>query len=158
MFNKKKRSFFEKITGGIRLEDEELAEPVSPLGQKGERLGNPAWATDESEEGQLSVDVYQTATDIVIQTMVAGVRTEDLQINITRDLVTIKGKREENKAIADDNFFIRELYWGSFSRTISLPQEVEPEEAEAIERHGLLMIRLPKIDKGRKTLLRIKSV
>lgn len=110
------------------------------------------------EEGQLSVDVYQTPTDIVVQTMTAGVRPEDLQITICRDMITIKGKREENKTINKDNYFAQELYWGSFSRTVMLPQEVEPEEAEAIEKHGLLIIKLPKIDKDKKSTVKIKSL
>lgn len=118
--------------------------------------GKSDWA--EEEEGQLTVDVYQTPAEIVVQTMVAGVRPEDLQITISRDMITIKGKREENRSISEDNYFLNELYWGSFSRTILLPEEIDPEEAEAIEKHGLLVIKLPKIDKEKKTSLRIKSV
>ncbi|MBX4209529.1 Hsp20 family protein, partial [Candidatus Parcubacteria bacterium] len=49
-------------------------------------------------------------------------------------------------------------YWGSFSRTIMLPEEIEVEEAEAIERHGLLTIKLPKVDKSKQNKLRVKSV
>lgn len=112
----------------------------------------------EEEEGQLTVDVYQTPGDIIVQTMVAGVRPEDLQINIARDMITIKGKREENRTINEDNYFTKELYWGAFSRTILLPQEIETEEAEATERHGLLTIKLPKIDKDRKMNLKVKSI
>ena len=114
------------------------------------------WA--EEEEGQLTVDVYQTPAEIIVQTMVAGVRPEDLTITISRDMITIKGKREENRTISEDNFFLQELYWGSFSRTILLPEEIDPDEAEAIEKHGMLIIKLPKIDKEKKTSLRIKSV
>lgn len=115
--------------------------------------------SDEDEtEGQLTVDVYQTPTDIVIQTMVAGVRPEDLSIAITRDMITVRGKREETKSINDDNYFIRELYWGSFSRTILLPEEVDIDGAEAMEKHGLLIIKLPKIDKQKQANLKIKSL
>ena len=158
----KKQSFFERLTGSAHsaYDDELEPEDEAPKGKlvngKGEKTGN--WIPDEPEEGQLSVDVYQTPNEIIIQTMVAGVRPEDLSINITRDMVTIKGKREEARTISDENYFSRELYWGAFSRTISLPQEVEPEEAEAIERHGLLIIKLPKIDKGRQTTLKVKSM
>lgn len=116
------------------------------------------WIEQEEEEGQLTVDVYQTPGDIVVQTMVAGVRPEDLQINITRDMITIKGKREEARNINEENYFTKELYWGTFSRTVLLPQEVEPEEAEATERHGLLTIKMPKIDKDRKSVLKVKSI
>lgn len=119
-------------------------------------LRTSEWA--DEEEGQLTVDVYETPTDIVVQTMAAGVKPEELQISISRDMITIKGKRERSKTINEDNYFVQELYWGSFSRTILLPQEVEPEEAEATEKHGLLIIKLPKIDKEKKHSVKIKSV
>ncbi len=166
----KKKSFFERLTGGVRFDDEteleeelaeeEIAYPTSGITKKvtvDPAKKETAWS-DEEEEGQLSIDIYQTPTDIVIQTMVAGVRPEDLQINITRDIVTIRGRREANRTIDDANYFNRELYWGAFSRTISLPQEIEPEEAEATEKHGLLTIRMPKIDKNKQTTLKVKAV
>ena len=73
-------------------------------------------------------------------------------------MITIRCKREENRAINNENYFVQELYWGSFSRIISLPEEVDPEEAEAVEKHGLLIIKLPKINKDKKTTLKIKSI
>ncbi len=89
--------------------------------------------------------------------MIAGVRPEDIDVQISRDLVVIKGKREDEKEIAHGDYYVRELYWGSFSRSIVLPVEVEPEEAEAIERHGLLMLKIPKIDRKRQTKIKIKT-
>jgi HSP20 family molecular chaperone IbpA len=80
----------------------------------------------------------------VIKTIVAGVKPEDLDISISRDMVTIRGKREEVREVSDEDYFHRELYWGSFSRTILLPEEIDVEAAEASERHGLLTVRLPK--------------
>lgn len=115
------------------------------------------WLEEESEEGQLAVDVYQTPKEIIVQTMVAGVPPENLQVNITRDMITIKGKREESRTISEDNYFAQELYWGSFSRTILLPHEIEPEEAEAMEKNGLLIVKLPKIDKEKKATVKVKS-
>lgn len=173
---KDKRSFFERLTGTIKLEEEETSfpEPKHPvhkmeLGKHGTAHAHPVakatetgllkdWNEESSSEGQLTVDVYQTPSEIVIKTIAAGVKPEDLDISITRDMVVIKGRREGDRTVNDDNYFYRELYWGTFSRTILLPQEVEPEEAEAIEKHGLLMIRLPKINKERQTKLRVKTV
>lgn len=112
----------------------------------------------EEEVGQLPVDVYETPKEVIIQTLIAGVLPEHLSINITRDVVSISGKREENKSIAQDSYHIQELYWGAFERIIDLPVEVEIDNAEAIERHGLLMLKLPKLDKARKTSIKIKSI
>ena len=117
-----------------------------------------AWIEEEGEEAQLTIDVYQTPTEIIVKSIVAGVKPDDLSISITRDMVTIKGKREENREVVDDEYFYKELYWGSFSRTVMLPQEVNPEEAEAIEKHGLLIIRLPKLDKEKQTKLKVRSI
>lgn len=158
----KKRSFLERLTGSIRLEDNEENNNININESPESSLGNlnqqkeSTW--EEEVEAELTVDLYQTPNDIVVQTMVAGVQPENLSINITRDLITISGKREENQAIDKSNYFVQELYWGSFSRTISLPEEIDVEGAEAIERHGLLIIKLPKIDKNRSTKLKIKSI
>lgn len=152
-----KRSFFERLTGAGSGDEREL--PVSQAAERGnvKKAGKENWMEEESGEGQLTVDVYQTADDIVIKTMIAGVKPEDLDISITRDMVTIKGSREETREANDSDFFTKELYWGTFSRTILLPQEIEVESAEATEKHGLLIIKLPKVDKGRQTKLKVKS-
>ncbi len=109
------------------------------------------------QEGELTVDVYQNAETVVIKAMIAGVRPEDLDISITRDLVTIRGKREEERTVAEEDFIMKELYWGSFSRAIALPVEIDVDEAEAIEKHGLLILKLPKLDKRKKSKLKVKT-
>jgi HSP20 family molecular chaperone IbpA len=114
-------------------------------------------ALEPVEEGELAVDVYQTPTHIIIKAMIAGVRPEDLDVSITRDMVTLRGKRERHVEGTAGDFFFQELYWGSFSRTIVLPQEVDIEDADATEKHGLLTLRLPKLDKGRQAKLKVKS-
>ncbi|MCC6323835.1 Hsp20/alpha crystallin family protein, partial [Candidatus Nomurabacteria bacterium] len=158
----KKKSFFERLTGGMRMDEDDIIDepkktsnsmhsglkskiPLSSSKDEDKQGGD--WLAEEEEEGELTVDVYQTAHEIVVQSMIAGVQPEHLSITITRDLITIKGKREVARGINEDNYFIKELYWGSFSRTISLPNEVEAEDAEAVEKHGLLTIKLPKINK-----------
>ena len=179
---KEKKSFFERLAGSISVDDED--EPIMPYEQDEEEMEEvpikhvaskgkasvpatkPMHVThhgdDEDEmdmeEGELSVDVYQTATEIIIEAMVAGVKPEDLHLSITRDMVTIKGRRDGNTQVTHDDYFYKELYWGSFTRSILLPHEVEIEEAEAVEKHGLLIIRLPKVDKARQTKLKVKSI
>jgi HSP20 family molecular chaperone IbpA len=160
MKKEKKRSFFERISGGMRLTDEDAKteEVETRIQAREESEGTDPWATEEETEGELALDVYQTPSDIIVQTFVAGVRPEDLEINITRDMLTIRGKRQESQTVREGDFFSRELYWGSFSRSVSLPQEVQPDEAEAMERHGLLTIKLPKVDKNKRSHVKVKSV
>lgn len=151
----KKRSFFEKLTGSVNFEEtEETIKNPSKI----EKRGGSNWIEEENDEAELTVDVYQTNGDIVIQTMVAGVKPEDLELTIARDMVTIRGKRIDNRNIDEENYFIKELYWGKFSRTILLPQEIEPEEVEALEKHGLLTIKLQKVDKEKKNVVKVKSI
>jgi HSP20 family protein len=146
-----KKSFFERLTGSSKLDETEI---------EVDRAENSrASILEETEsEGELTVDVYQTPDEIIVKTMVAGVKPDDLDIDITRSMVTIRGRREESEDVRHDDYFHKELYWGAFSRTIMLPEEIEVEEAEAVERHGLLTIKLPKIDKAKQNKLRVKSV
>jgi HSP20 family protein len=156
----KKRSFFERLTGSMSME-EENPEPKKDYLLKGngaDKKSDRNWIEEENEEAELSVDVYQTPTDIVIQTMVAGVKPEDLELSIARDVITLRGKREENRNIDEENYFTKELYWGKFSRTLSLPAEVEPEEVEAVEKHGLITIKIKKVDKEKKNIVKVKSI
>ncbi len=143
------KSFFEKITNMGKSEERSI---------KGTDMEKELGEMAEETEGELAVDMYQTPTDIIVKTMIAGVRPEDLDITITRDMVTVKGKREESKDYSDDDFFHKELYWGAFSRTVVLPQEIEVEEAEATNKNGLLTIRLPKLDKNKQAKVKVKSL
>jgi len=156
----KKRSFFERLTGSTSAEegrsDSKLIRGVKS--ENGDKKNGNDWIEEENEEAELSVDVFQTPTDIIIQTMVAGVKPEDLELSIARDTITIRGEREEQRTIDEDNFFTKELYWGKFSRTISLPVEVEPEEVEATEKHGLLTVKIKKVDKEKKNSVKVRSI
>jgi HSP20 family protein len=146
-----KKSFFEKLTGTINVADDDFEEDALVETEEKD------WVEESNEEGQLTIDVHQTNDDIVVQTMVAGVRPDDLDVTITRDMVTIKGKREKTNTVSEEDYFYKELYWGSFSRTVLLPQEIDPEEAEATEKNGLLTLRLPKIDKEKKRNIKVKT-
>ncbi|OGZ04491.1 MAG: hypothetical protein A2648_01480 [Candidatus Lloydbacteria bacterium RIFCSPHIGHO2_01_FULL_41_20] len=159
----KKPSFFERLAGNITLgnddrdDDKEIRDlPIKRDGNGKATKGD--WGEDAEEEGQLAVDVYQDPEEIIIEAMIAGVKPDDLNVSITRDMVTIKGRRQEINTIAEENYFYKELYWGSFSRTILLPHEIDIENAEASEKHGLLTLKLPKIDKGRQAKLKVRSM
>jgi len=167
--SKDKRSFFERLAGSVMVEDMNPEEDEVDIEidrksvrkfNEAEKAVNHAKIEEEYEEldGELSVDVYQTQNEIIIEAMLAGVKPEDLQISITRDMVTIKGRRDGNTQISEDDYFYRELYWGSFSRSILLPHEIEIESVEAVEKHGLLIIRLPKIDKAKQAKVKVKSI
>jgi len=152
---KEKKSFFERLTGGVDVDENMDAEDIPNEDALVSRESN--WMDEGSEEGELAIDVHQTPDEIIIQAMIAGVKPDDLDVSITRDMVSIKGSRKEEREVEEDDYFYKELYWGSFSRTILLPQEVEPEEAKAVEKHGLLILHLPKVDRKKTTKVKIKS-
>jgi HSP20 family protein len=114
------------------------------------------WLSFGEEEGQLTIDVYQTENDLVIQTAVAGVRPEDLDISIERDVVTIRGGREKQYQEKGD-YFIQECFWGAFSRQVILPAEVNPGQAKASFKEGILTIRMPKIQREKKMKINVSA-
>ena len=160
-----KRSFFERLAGSSTDNFDSFDEEVTTSAHKGSTMrpnspvARPAPLNDEpvQTEGQLPVDVHQTAGDIIIRAFVAGVRPDELNISIRRDMVEIEGSRSEREQVSGPDYFTRELFWGSFSRSILLPQEIDVEAASASAKDGLLTIILPKLDKARQTKLRVKA-
>jgi len=107
-------------------------------------------------EGQLAIDVYQTESELVIQSAIAGVEPENLDISLERDVLTVKGTRQKPLEETGD-YFAQECYWGPFSREVILPVEVDPGRVEATMKEGILTIRIPKILRERKRKIAIKS-
>jgi len=111
-------------------------------------------AEEIETEGQLAIDVYQTAKKIVVKSTIAGAKPEDLKIALHHDLLTIKGCREIPDNIPAEDYLYRECYWGPFSRTVILPAEVDSKRVEAELESGVLTITLYKNTPGK---IEIKS-
>lgn len=169
----KKRSIFERLSGGPAADDydsfdDEIVEqrparrqPIQQAIPVRQQAAAPQMMHMEEEEhdesGQLPVDVYQTPNEIVIRTFIAGVRPDEINVSISRDMVVIEGSRDTHQEVADTDYFHQELFWGSFARTILLPQEVDVDSSSAGAKDGLLTLILPKLDKARQTKLRVKA-
>ncbi|MFH1979136.1 MAG: Hsp20/alpha crystallin family protein [Patescibacteria group bacterium] len=177
---KNSKSFFERLTGNISSHDDEMdeieeefekkveiengcdddSEEGSDCDKEKEKLiekNDEGWITEDEDMGQLTIDMFQTPSEIVIKAMVAGVKPENLDVSITQDMITIKGHRETSKETDEDNYYYKELYWGGFARSILLPQEVDTENSEANIKEGLLIIKLPKIRKEKTQKLKVKT-
>jgi len=164
-----KRSFFERLSGTAPTEDSFDFDDDLPMAtmpgrteprDRSSEAARPSLLEDDSlskGEGQLPVDVHQTPSEIIIRAFVAGVRPDELNISISRDMVEIEGTRSEREQVSGPDYFSRELFWGSFSRTILLPQEVDVEASTANAKDGLLTVILPKLDKAKQTKLRVKA-
>lgn len=146
---KNKKTFFERLTGSSSPDESDEKELEV-------KNGNGQWPEESGEEGQLTIDVYESPDSIIIKSMVAGVKPENLDVNITHEMVTISGGREDEQRVEKQNYFYQELYWGRFSRSILLPKEVDPDEAEAVIKDGVLTIKIPKINKEKVQKLKIK--
>jgi len=112
---------------------------------------------EDNVDGQLALDVYQTQDDIVILAPIAGVKLEDMNVSVTDDILTIKGKRSLNIDIPDENYYTQECFWGDFSRSIVLPASVNTNKISASFKDGVLKIEIPKIEKVRSKVIRIKT-
>lgn len=122
-------------------------------------VAQPMMQTDPGtdSEGQLTIDVYQTDDDIVIKSTIAGVKPEDLDVNINNDMVTIRGERKLEEQVDPENYYYQECYWGPFSRSVILPVEIIAEKAEATMKNGILTIRLPKADTTKTRRIQVRG-
>jgi len=173
------KSFFEKLTGAPNDEMEEKVEeetteeiittPKEEIIPKKPRKSikkieaveeDKSWLqeADEGEEGQLTIDVYQTPNEIVIKSTVAGVKPEDIDISFTNDMITIRGRRRKEEEISTESYYYQELYWGAFSRSVILPVEVDVDKARADIKNGILTVKLPKSEKIKTKKIKVNIV
>ncbi len=171
-----KKSFFEKLTGSKNIEEEEFSRtekmnPISNIYEETEEemtispsnnsslQENNSFAQipQEDGEGQLTIDVYQTDSDIVIKSTIAGVKPEDLDVSINNDMITIRGERKQEEEVSEDNYYYQECYWGGFSRSVILPVDVLTDKTEASMKNGILTIKLPKADNTKTKKIQVRG-
>lgn len=115
------------------------------------------WTESDFEEGQLSVDVYETPKEIIVKSTIAGVKPDDIDISINDDMLTIRGQRHEEEKIEEQDYLYRECYWGTFSRSIILPTEVKADKVDAILESGVLTVKLPKAKPKKEVEIKVKE-
>jgi HSP20 family protein len=147
----KKTKKLEKKLGNLEIKS---IPAIDEQPAKNEQPENNEWL---ETEGQLGIDMYQTENDLVVQSAIAGIKTEDLDVLIEDDVLTIKGKRNNPYRIDSADYFIQECYWGAFSRRIILPVEVDASKTDAQMRDGVLTIRIPKLQRESKKRIVIKG-
>lgn len=138
---KEKQSFFEKIIKPEAPKKKEAEEEINnfPISEEADEK-----ALKNNQEGQLSVDVYETDSSIVVESIVGGVKIEDINISVSNNVLTLKGIRKKMEETDARNYFVAECFWGSFSRSIILPSEVDIDAVKATMKNGILKIVLPK--------------
>jgi len=139
-------SFLEKLKKGMGLEEIKSEKEKTPL-KKEIQKKNKEWP---QIEGELVVDLCQTENDFYVIAPLAGVKKEEVDVELENDVLTIKGER--NHPLIEENlkFLQKECYWGKFSRKIILPEEIDPNNVEAYFKDGILIVKLPKLQKEKK--------
>ena len=153
-------SFLNKLKSGIKIEiSREDPKKSSKKGRQKpaeeKEIQDEQWL---ETEGELMIDVYQENNKVVIQAPVAGIKVEDLDIEIENDTIKIQGERKQTHKINQKDYFLQECYWGSFSKEIILPFEVNGAKADAIIKQGILIIKIPKKRSRKSTKLKIKKL
>ncbi len=117
----------------------------------------PPIGNSDEPEGQLALDIYQTEEEIIILSAVAGVSEDDLNISVTDEVLTIKGKRHLQDRVPEEDYLTKECFWGDFSRSIVLPASADSAKIAASFKNGILRISIPKVEKLSTKVIRIKT-
>ena len=96
------------------------------------------------QDGELVVDVFETNADFVVSAAIAGVQIKDLDISLEKDMMVIKGNRQDPNEGDNKKYFYQECYWGPFSRKVILPENIDIDKADAQIDKGILTIKIPK--------------
>ena len=129
------RDPFRDIQGEVnRLFDSVLGRPASTATGTGSRVWMPV------------VDVYETNEDLALNFELPGVREKDISLSITGDMVTVKGERQFNQLLKDDNYLHMERIYGKFERSVQLPKPIQADRVTATFRDGVLEVKLPKAE------------
>jgi HSP20 family protein len=103
-----------------------------------------------------AIDMYQTENDVVVKASIPGIKADEVQINITGDVLTLKGEVKQEEERKERAWHIREHRFGSFERSVALPTAVKTDQAEAVFENGILTITLPKADEVKPKTINIK--
>lgn len=126
----------------IKLKAKSIAENIEQNTESRQNLENEH--TIFNPEGELVIDVFETNSDFIVLTAIAGVQIKDLDISIEKDMMVIKGQRANPHENPEKKYFYQECYWGPFSRKIVLPENINIESAQAAMDKGMLTVKIPK--------------
>jgi HSP20 family protein len=110
----------------------------------------PGFRMPEIEEITLSVDVFEEKDEVVVKAELPGMDKEDIDVKLTDDMITISGEKKKEEKVEKKNYYRMERSYGSFTRSLRLPAEVQTEKASAKFKEGVLEIRIPKTEEAKK--------
>ena len=92
-----------------------------------------------------AMDVYETKDAVMVESPLAGVDPEKVDISIQDNVLTVKGETEQKHEVEEKDYYRKEVRFGSFYRQVALPAQVDGDKAEATFEKGMLKIRIPKL-------------
>lgn len=142
----------------------EKARPLSPLEEMEKRFGDffarpfsflgPSWLPrlrmHEMEEVLPTVDIFEDGNDVVIKAEMPGMKKEDIDVKLSEGTITISGEKKKEEKVEKRNYYRMERSYGSFTRTFSLPSEVQTDRAKAQFKDGILEVRVPKTEEAKQ--------
>lgn len=107
----------------------------------------------ENRERTLGINVHEAQDAYILSAPVPGLKAEDLSIQVLEDILRIEGEYKAD----DNNYLVRELPTGSFTRTLRLPSAIDADQVQANIADGVLTLTLPKAESARPKKISIKS-
>ena len=104
-----------------------------------------------------AIDMYQTDDEIVVKAALPGIKADEIQINITGEVLTLKGEMKHEEEKKEKAWHMREQRWGSFERSVVLPTDVVADKTKAEFENGILTITLPKAEEVKPKVINIKA-
>ncbi len=108
-------------------------------------------------EGTLALDMYETEDSVVVKSAVPGIKPDDIDITISGNILSISGETKVEEEVKEDDYIRRERRYGSFSRSVTLPEALEPDKAEASFEDGILTLNIPKAPEAKPKVIKIKG-
>lgn len=122
-----------------------------------DKILSEAWPSARTQSFMPAVDMYEEKDNVIVETQLAGVDPEKVDIAIENDVLTIKGESEKKSEVEDKNYYRKEIRSGSFFRSIPLPAHVLGDKASAEARDGVLRISIPKAPEAKPRKIAIKT-
>ena len=104
-----------------------------------------------------AIDMYQTDDEVVVKAALPGFKADEVQINVTGDILTLKGEMKHEEDKQEKAWHIREQRWSTFERSITLPTDVKADKASADFENGILTVMLPKAEEVKPKTISVKA-
>ena len=124
--------------------------------QQKEEIQNEEKKNWNGPAGQLVVDVYETEKELVVQSAIAGIKTDQIDVSLENDILVIKGERDNPSKDKDQRYFLKECYWGPFIKEIILPREIDTGRIDAKVKDGILTVKMQKVERAKNKKIEVE--